>query len=276
MQKQLRTDTATNTIALWEQVENREEWPTIQNNRGTKIYIAPRRYVIQLQRQPGKEHITKYQIKDAKNSTPGTQLSVRTGTSTPTGFHFPTPGSREWAKHIRGLNQYKQSEDKKRFIERFIRDTRRELSTSQNMDRNWERKRKRNELSDDNNRGSDTGNYTSPSKYSRPDCRFQCNMENKEKIYNNGTRSGGERRKSTITSQGRTSPFEFSDSEIERYILEEESNYTKNIECEKENTSTNDGRGKKSIERGRDTSSSDSIRRGGKQFGYSKEEKKYK
>nr|AAP78908.1 non-structural protein 2 [Aedes albopictus C6/36 cell densovirus] len=34
---------------IWEnQLEVREEWPTITNNQGTKIYIAPRQYLLQL------------------------------------------------------------------------------------------------------------------------------------------------------------------------------------------------------------------------------------
>lgn len=36
-------------------------------------------------------------------SQEGTQLSIRTGTSSPIGFSFPTPGSRKWEKYIRIL-----------------------------------------------------------------------------------------------------------------------------------------------------------------------------
>lgn len=64
-----------------------------------------------------------------------TQLSICPGTFKYTGFHFPTPGSEEWAYHIHNINEYKQSEDKKRFILEHIESFKRKLDTTNNMDR---------------------------------------------------------------------------------------------------------------------------------------------
>lgn len=58
--------------------------------------------------------------RNSRYSGEGTQLSIRSGTTEPISFHFPTPGSDEWAYYIHKLDEYQQSEDKKRFIEQYI------------------------------------------------------------------------------------------------------------------------------------------------------------
>lgn len=63
-----------------------------------------------------------------------TQLSIRSGTPEIVGFHFPVVGSEEWESYIRLLDEYKQSEDKARSIERHIRSIRDQLRTSGNVD----------------------------------------------------------------------------------------------------------------------------------------------
>lgn len=246
---------------------------TIQNAKGTKIFIAPRRYVIQLQRQPGKHHITeKTNFRREEYNPPGTQLSIHSGTSSPIGFHFPDPGSREWAKYIRGIDEYKLTEDKKRFIRKFIRDTEREFQTNKNMDRNRERKRQRNESPNNNDGRSNTGNQRSESKYSRSNSGLRANVENKKKIHHSRSQRRWSRSTRSPTSErGATSIFELSDSEIEKYIIENDGDSTQNNQ-RKEETSTNNRRGTTSTQRGRRSTSRSSR----EQFGYPEEEKKFK
>nr|ABU94967.1 non-structural protein 2 [Culex pipiens pallens densovirus]ABU94970.1 non-structural protein 2 [Culex pipiens pallens densovirus]ABU94973.1 non-structural protein 2 [Culex pipiens pallens densovirus]ABU94976.1 non-structural protein 2 [Culex pipiens pallens densovirus]ABU94979.1 non-structural protein 2 [Culex pipiens pallens densovirus] len=44
------TDSAGGKNWIWEnQLESKEDWPTITNNQGSQIYIAPRQYILQLQ-----------------------------------------------------------------------------------------------------------------------------------------------------------------------------------------------------------------------------------
>ncbi|EGI69346.1 Non-capsid protein NS-1 [Acromyrmex echinatior] len=66
-QRQLLNDTPSNTPELWQQVLEREDWPTITNQRGTSISIAPRRYTIRLTRLAGEKYIDAEQIDFVKN-----------------------------------------------------------------------------------------------------------------------------------------------------------------------------------------------------------------
>nr|QKE54966.1 MAG: hypothetical protein [Parvoviridae sp.] len=97
----------------------------------------------------------------------GTQLSVRSGTFTFGGFHFPTVGSDEWAFYLRQFDEYQQSEDSKRFIERHIRRVRDELRSSQNMDNNGMGERSPDLVRDNNPGRSNQDNNTEPTKYNR-------------------------------------------------------------------------------------------------------------
>ena len=66
-QRQLLNDTPSNTPGLWQQVLEREDYPTITNQRETSISIAPRHYTIRLTRLAGEKHIDAEQIDSVKN-----------------------------------------------------------------------------------------------------------------------------------------------------------------------------------------------------------------
>lgn len=51
----------------WQHVERREDYPSIVNQRGTTIFIAPRRYVIQLNLKPQNEPLRKGQLEEVKS-----------------------------------------------------------------------------------------------------------------------------------------------------------------------------------------------------------------
>lgn len=185
--------------------------------------------------------------RDQELSPKSTQLSIRSGASTPIGFHFPDPGSGEWERYIYNLNEYKQSKDKKRFIERFIRDCRTKLQTDKNMDRNWQRGRSGDKPTNDNERRNDTSNNGSETIDSGPNGELQSNMENEEKIHNNGTSSRGKRKQSGTTekSRGKTRRIEIENEIIESTDgLEKISEQSeKSYEQTNENGDNNDERG---------------------------------
>nr|QKE54968.1 MAG: hypothetical protein [Parvoviridae sp.] len=56
-----------NTPWYFEGTSDRNDYPSITNQKGTQIFIAPRRYVIQLQKQPGKDSIHKIQLEEITN-----------------------------------------------------------------------------------------------------------------------------------------------------------------------------------------------------------------
>lgn len=213
-------------------------------------------------------------IRREEYSPKSTQLSIRSGTSSPIGFHFPNPGSREWSKYIRGIDEYQQSEDKKRFIEHYIRSAQRELQTNQNMDRNRKRERCRDESTNNDDRRGNKRDKRSTSKYTRSNSELRTDVENKKKIHNSGTQRRKSRNSSsTAVERGTPSIFEFSDNEIEKFIEESNDNGgNSNNQCEEETETRSDRRGTLSPQRGRRSTSSSEQRYGGRDA----TEKKYK
>lgn len=204
-----------------------------------------------------------------RHSPSGSQLSLRSGTATSIEIDFPIVGSREWAEHIRGIDKYKLAKNKERLVRQYLRDVEREFQTDKNMDRNRKRKSNANESADDYDGGSYSSDKRSKIEHTGFNRRFSDNLEIKKKVYNTGTRSRRERRESITPAEGPTeSLYEFSDSDIEQYIIENSSDN----KCEKEKTN-----GTTPVERGREHIRRN-INTGGpkEHFGYTAEEKKYK
>ena len=128
-----------------------------------------------------------------------TQLSVRPGTAEYTGFHFPITGSDEWAYYIRNIDEYQQSEDKKRLINNYIEHAR-TIYTEYNMDNDRRQGELHNELFNEQYRGGNNSMHDSAERPSTSKGTIQSTVD-KEGIHNNGTHSTREGGSSETTGK---------------------------------------------------------------------------
>lgn len=100
-----------------------------------------------------------------------TQLSFRSGTSEPVGFHFPSVGSFEWKRYISQLNEHIESENKKNTPGGSHRYLASELYGDENMDSAGERGQREPSVHDDGKGGgpgdSDTKSAVDPGEAER-------------------------------------------------------------------------------------------------------------
>lgn len=180
-------ESAKRTIGLWEQAE-KEQWPSITNARGATIFIAPRRYTIQLERLANAPHISKEQIQAIKNIA----AKVHDYRYAPEPLCrldsiFQVLGAGNG--HTIYFEQYKQLEDTKKSLNEYIGNFKRKLDTGKDMDRNSNGNKRSSDVQDENDGGSNNSYSFGTKRIKRLKNKSSGLFQNEEKISNSGTHS---------------------------------------------------------------------------------------